>query len=82
MRALRVSCATRAQMGGVALQAWIAAVVIDVLPFLFLLTAREPLLREAPIKLECKTTPMPEKVAKIREDENHIAQAPYLAAGE
>jgi heme exporter protein D len=78
--------ATRAQMGGAALQAWIAAGVIDILPFLFLitvlLTAREPLLREAPTKLERKSTPEPEKVAQIRSDEDHIAQRPYLAAGE
>ncbi|TKZ15917.1 hypothetical protein FAP39_16325 [Shimia litoralis] len=78
--------ATRAQMFGAALQAWIAAAAIDALPFVFmllvLLTAREPLLRDVPSQSTKERTPEAERVAKIRSDEDHIAQRPYLAAGE
>jgi len=78
--------ATRAQMFGAVLQAWIAAAAIDALPFVFmllvLLTARDPLLRDVPVHPKKDRTPEAERVAKIRSDEDHIAQRPYLAAGE
>lgn len=78
--------ATRAQMGGAALQAWIAAGVIDVLPFVFLLlillTAREPLMRGDIFKREKVRIDEAERSAQIRSDEENIARKPYLAAGE
>ncbi len=78
--------ATRAQIGGAALQAWIAAGVIDVLPFVFLLlillTAREPLMRNDVFKREKVRTDEADRSAQIRSDEEHIARKPYLAAAE
>ena len=73
-------------MGGATLQAWIAAGVIDVLPFVFLLlillTAREPLMRDEVFKREKVRVDEAERSALIRSDEEHIARKPYLAAAE